>query len=473
MSDAVIDQRGAAPAAAALAATRRGRQGVGDIGAEIGRLASACVGCGLCNAKCPTYLLTGDEREGPRGRIALISELAAGRREPAAVAEIAGHLDRCLSCHSCGEACPTGVEYDRLIAQGRKLLREARPQPFARRLIERVAERVMPYPDRLRWYLSFAPAVMRGARRLGIGRSGPQGRLTRQLNTLAPHRGAFTGPGTAKTKRERRGRVILLAGCGAQVLRPSITDAAIRVLARNGLDLEVAAGAGCCGATRAEQGDEGGALDLARANIDAFTNSLSRAPADAIVTTAGGCGAMIAQYGYLFRDDPAYCEPAQRIADLAEDVVAFADRFGLAPPLRWSSLRVACHTACSLAADGGGAAQRDMVHRAGFSVVDAAPGQICCGGKGTFPYRESEIADTLRQQTVEEIGRAKADLVATGSLACLKHLEGEVTRPIVHTIELVDWAHGGPVPPGLEHLAGDIEDVPGARHLDVDDFLSA
>jgi glycolate oxidase iron-sulfur subunit len=257
------------------------------------------------------------------------------------------------------------------------------------------------------------------------------------------------------------------------VLRPSITDAAIRVLARNGLDVEVVAGAGCCGATRAEQGDQGGALDLARANIDAWTKSLSRAPADAIVTTTGGCRAMIGQYGYLFRDDPAYCEPAQEIADLAEDVVAFAGRFGLAPPLRWSSLRVACHTACSLAADGGGAAQRDMVHRAGFSAVDAAPGQICCGGKGTFPYRESGVADTLRQQTVEEISRAKVDLVATGSLACLKHLEGELPRPIVHTIELIDWAHGGPVPPGLEHLAGEIEDVPGARHLDVDDFLSA
>jgi len=181
---------------------------------------------------------------------------------------------------------------------------------------------------------------------------------------------------------------------------------------------------------------------------------------------------MVRDYGYLLRDDPAYSERAGEIADLAVDVTAFADRFGLAPPLRWSTLRVACHTACSLAANGGGAAQRDMVHRAGFSVVDAAPGQICCGGKGTFPYRESEIADTLCRQTAEEISRAKADVVATGSLACLKHLEGEVSQPVVHTIELVDWAHGGPVPPGLEHLAGEIEDVPGARHLDVDDFLS-
>jgi glycolate oxidase iron-sulfur subunit len=473
LSDAVIDEQGAAMSAADLVATRRGTGKAGDLGTEIARLAFACVGCGLCNAKCPTYLLTGDEREGPRGRIGLISDLAGGHGQPAIAAAVSGHLDRCLSCHACGEVCPTGVRYERLVAQGRKLLRGARAQPFTLRLIERVAGQVIPFPDRLRWYLRFAPAVMRGARLIGIGRSGPLRRIARQLNGLAAERGAFVGPGTAKTKRERRGRVILLAGCAGQVLRPSITDAAIRVLARNGLDVEVVAGAGCCGATRAEQGDEAGAQELARANVDAWSKSLSRASADAIVTTAGGCGAMVRDYGYLLRDDPAYSERAGEIADLAVDVTAFADRFGLAPPLRWSTLRVACHKACSLAANGGGAAQRDMVHRAGFSLVDAAPGQICCGGKGTFPYRESEIADTLRRQTAEEISRTKADVVATGSLACLKHLEGEVSQPVVHTIELIDWAHGGPVPPGLEHLAGEIEDVPGARHLDVDDFLSA
>lgn len=471
MSDVVNDERSGERAAADLSSKTPALSGRLGAGAEVARLAARCVGCGLCNAHCPTYLLTGDEREGPRGRIRFISDITADRINPVANPEIAGHIDRCLSCHSCAEACPTGVQYDRLITHGRAALRRARRQSMSMRMIDKVAAQLIPHPDRLIWFLRFAPSLVRGARRLGVGRTGPLARLARQLDGLTPRRGTFTGPGTAKTKRERRGRVIVLVGCAGQVLRPSITDAAIRVLARNGLDVEVAAGAGCCGATLGEQGDEAGARALARANIDAWAKSLSRASADAIVTTAGGCGNMVSEYGYLFRDDPDYGERAQQIADLAEDVVSFVDRFALAPPLRWSSLRVACHTACSLAA--AGAAQRDLVHRAGFSTVEAAPGQICCGGKGTFPYREGEIADTLRHQTTDAISRTRADVVATGSLACLKHFEDEVSQPVVHTIELIDWAHGGPVPPGLEHLADEITDVPGARKLDVDDFISA
>ncbi len=424
------------------------------------------MGCGLCNASCPTYLISGDEREGPRGRIALIADLAAGVADLTASPELAGHLERCLGCGACQDACPTGVEYDHLLAHGRGFVSATRQRTALRRQIDRVAGQVVPYPDRLRRYLRLRPLMAR----LG---GGPGRRLARQIEALAQARAAFPGPGTAKTKREKRGRVILLQGCGGQVLRPSINDAAIRVLARNGLDVEVVAGAGCCGATLGEQGDREGQRRLARANIDAWAKSLSRAPADAILSTAGGCGLAIADYADLLGDDPDYREKAQEIAGLAEDVVAFAARFGLAPPLRWSSLRVACHVSCALARNGGGAPQLNLVHQAGFSAVEAAPEAICCGGRGTFPYRQGELADVLRRQTSDAIRESRADVVATGSLACLMHLGADLSQPVVHTIELIDWAHGGPVPPGLEHLAGDVTDVPGASKLDVDDFISA
>ena len=447
--------------------TRPEAEGAGET--DVARLAEACVGCGLCNASCPTYLISGDEREGPRGRIALIADLAAGAVDLTASPELAGHLERCLGCGACQEVCPTGVEYDHLLAHGRGFLRATRRRASLRRQIDRIAGEVVPYPDRLRRYLRLRPLMAR----LGGGRRGPGARLARQIEALPQARAAFPGPGTAKTKREKRGRVILLQGCGGQVLRPSINDAAIRVLARNGLDVEVVAGAGCCGATLGEQGDREGQQALARANIDAWAKSLSRAPADAILSTAGGCGLAIADYGDLLRDDPYYREKAQEIAGLAEDVVAFAARFGLAPPLRWSSLRVACHVSCALARNGGGGQQLSLVHQAGFSAVEAAPEATCCGGRVTFPYRQGELADALRRQTSDAIGQSRADVVATGSLACLMHLAGDLSQPVVHTIELIDWAHGGPVPPGLEHLAGDVTDVPGASKLDVDDFISA
>jgi glycolate oxidase iron-sulfur subunit len=441
----------------------------GALADEVARLREACVGCGLCNASCPTYLISGDEREGPRARIALIANLADGTSDLEENPELAGHLERCLGCGACEEACPTGVAYDHLLAHGRLMVRVGRRRSALRRQIDWIAGQVVPYPDRLRRYLHLS--LLMG--RLGASRRGPGRRLARQLEALPAGRAAFSGPGTAKTKREKRGRVILLQGCAGQALRPSITDAAIRVLARNGLDVEVAAGAGCCGATLGEQGDPEAQRAFARANIDAWAKSLSRQPADAIVSTAVGCGRAIADYAYLLRNDPDYAEKAKEIAGLGEDVVAFAARFGLAPPLRWSSLRVACHVSCGLAGQAGEPAQmRLLVHQSGFSAVEAAPESICCGGRGTYPYREGEIADALRRQTSEAIREARPDVVATGSLACLMHLAGDLSQPVVHTIELIDWAHGGPVPPGLEHLAGEVEDVPGASKLDVNDFIT-
>jgi len=334
------------------------------------------------------------------------------------------------------------------------------------------AVHVVPFPSRLRWLMKAAPLAVRFNRTLEWAKVGEVASMARVTVPTTGSRAAFSGPGTAETKRDRRGRVILLQTCTQQVLRPSINDATIRLLARNGIDVEVAAGATCCGATASQTGDMERAKVFARANIDAWRKSLARSPTDAILFNSAGCGMAVKQYAELLAGEEGYAEDAETIARLAKDVLEFIGERGLGPPRRWSSLKIADQAPCQLHHGQKVTSEpAKLIHDSGFTVVDLPEAGMCCGAGGLYAFKEPVIAEQLRDRKVDHILSIRPDVVATGSIACLKHLEPATGTPLVHTIELLDWAHGGPVPRGLHAFANDVHEVPGPPPLDVEDYI--
>jgi glycolate oxidase iron-sulfur subunit len=265
----------------------------------------------------------------------------------------------------------------------------------------------------------------------------------------------------------------MLSGCAQQVLRPGINDSTIRLLARRGVDVVVAAGAGCCGALNLHLGDEASAIAFAKSNVDAWSKELAKGPVDAIVVNASGCGTAVKDYGHLLKREPEYAARAARISDLAHDISEFVGKYELGAPKRWSSLRVAYHPACSLQhGQGIKEVPRDLLIKAGYSVVDIPESHICCGSAGTYNILQPEIAGALRERKSKNIKRMKPDVVATGNIGCITQLAGSVDVPVVHTVELLDWAYGGPVPPGLEPLARFVSNVPEPKRR-AEDFIHA
>jgi glycolate oxidase iron-sulfur subunit len=295
-----------------------------------------------------------------------------------------------------------------------------------------------------------------------------------ELAPLAPPKHArFEGPGTAATKSERKARVLMLAGCAQQVLRPEINDSTIRLLARRGVDVVVAHGAGCCGALVHHLGKEHEALSQVRRNVDAWWKEMQREKIDAIIINASGCGTTVKDYGHLLRNDPDYAERAAEISRITRDVTEFLTEHRIGAPNRWSSIRVAYHSACSMQhGQGITTAPRMLLKQAGYSVADIPEGHICCGSAGTYNMLQPELSKELRDRKVRNIRTTKPDVVATGNIGCITQLQTGMDIPIVHTVELLDWAYGGPIPPGLEHLDQFVSDVPQPRRK-AEDYISA
>lgn len=427
--------------------------------AEVDRILRRCVHCGLCTAVCSTYVLLGDERDSPRGRIYMMKDMFERGGPPSA--EVQRHVDRCLSCLSCMSTCPGGVDYMHLVDQARAYIEKTGHRSLKERLLRNLLASLLPYPERFRAALRLAPLgqPLRGLmRRLGLKE------LAAMLD-LAPKRALrspkYSGPGTAVTRAERKGRVILLAGCAQQVLRPEINDATIRVLARRGVDVEVAAGAGCCGALVHHMGREEEAIALAKQNVDAWTKAMAREPVDAIIINASGCGTTVKDYGHMLAREQDYAERARKISTLAKDITEFLAENDLGPPKRWSSLRVAYHSACSLQHGQQVTGEpKQLLRDAGFTVLDVPEGHICCGSAGTYNILQPELARQLRDRKVANIASLAPDIVAAGNIGCITQLAPELGVPIVHTVELLDWAYGGPVPRGLEGFQPFVSDVP-------------
>jgi glycolate oxidase iron-sulfur subunit len=407
-----------------------------------------CVHCGFCTATCPTYVLLGDERDSPRGRIYLMKEMF---EQGTVTAPIAYHIDRCLSCLSCMTTCPSGVDYMHLVDLAR--IRIEAKRSSAQKTTRWLLARMLPSPGRFRIALLFGwlARPFRGLlSRLGL-------KTGAAALALAPSR--LPSFRTAKRESVVRPagrpvkRVALLLGCVQEVLEPSINQAAIRLLRRHGVEVVMPTEEACCGGLQQQLGREGEAQKAARRNVDAWSSALREGPIDAILTTASGCGTMVKDYGHLLARDRGYAERATEMSRLAKDISEFIYELGLLPPLAWTSLRVAYHSACSLEHGQQIAHEpRSLLSQAGYTLLEIPEGHICCGSAGTYNMLQPELSGQLRDRKLKNIASVKPDLIATGNIGCITQLQRGSVVPVVHTVELLDWATGGPCPASLEKL---------------------
>jgi glycolate oxidase iron-sulfur subunit len=412
--------------------------------AESEKILRACVHCGFCNATCPTYVLDGNELDSPRGRIYLIKDMLENDRP--ATAEVTLHIDRCLSCLACMTTCPSGVHYMHLVDHARAHIERTYSRPLSERFLRAMLARLMPYPQRFRLALT---AALIGKPFATLADAIGLKRLAAMLH-LAPRRGphrplaprTFPAAGAG-----RKGRVALLAGCVNDVLAPQINAAAIRVLTRSGIEVVVAEGVGCCGSLVHHMGRENEALAQARANIDAWT---ALEDIDAIVITTSGCGTTVKDYGFMLRTDPTYRERAGKVASLAKDITEYLSALPLQADQSAPRLVVAYHAACSLQHGQRVTRQpKDLLVKLGFVVKDVPDGHLCCGSAGTYNILQPDIAMRLRERKVGTIERLRPDVIAAGNIGCMTQIAAGTQLPAVHTVELIDWATGGPCPPAL------------------------
>jgi len=414
--------------------------------ADLEKILRSCVHCGFCTATCPTYVVGRDERDSPRGRIYLIKELLETGRAPDAYD--VEPLDHCLSCLSCMTTCPSGVDYRRLIDHARVEVETRYTRDPADRLLRALLVRLLPYPARFRLSIGLAwlgRPLLPILKRLPVVGERLEAML-RLSPARLPARVATPREFKAKAPAASRRRVALLTGCAQGVLAPEINAAAIRVLNRAGVDVVLPEGEGCCGSLAHHMGYEQRALAQARADIDAWTREIDGDGLDAIVITASGCGATIKDYGAMFGHDAAYAGKAARVAALAKDVSEYLLDLDLAFPARRGEI-VAYHPACSLQhgqkiLD----APKALLRRAGYDVRTPAEAHLCCGSAGVYNILQPRIASELRDRKVRNLARLKADVIATGNIGCMTQIGSKSATPVVHLVELLDWAQGGPTP---------------------------
>ena len=397
-----------------------------------------CVHCGFCTATCPTYVLLGDENDSPRGRIYLMKEMLEQGKP--ATAETVKHIDRCLSCLSCISTCPSGVNYMHLVDHARVHIEETYRRPLFEQLLRNALAFVMPRPALFRLSL----IVTRFAK---LFASITSGRLRAALDlapTHLPRPVHFGRPGTYPATGVRKGRLALLQGCVQSVLDPEINAATIRLLNRLGYEVVVSAGEACCGSLTHHMGKEHDALARARRSIDQWTDE----NINTVIVTASGCGTTIKDYGFMFRGDKSYAYKAKAISDKVKDITEFLATLNL--PQGKGTGRVAYHSACSMQHGQQIKAEPlELLRWAGFEVTEPQDSHLCCGSAGTYNIMQPEISSKLRDNKLTAIDALRPDMIATGNIGCITQLQSGTDIPILHTVQLLDWAYGGAKPTGL------------------------
>jgi len=387
-------------------------------GREAESILRKCVHCGFCTATCPTYQLLGDELDGPRGRIYLIKQTLEGAP---VTAKTQLHLDRCLTCGNCETTCPSGVQYGRLLDIGRKLVDERVQRPVSQRIARAALKGGLTSP-------LFGPA-------LKLGRA-VRPMLPAALKNKVP---VATDSG-AWPQRSHARKMLLLEGCVQPAMAPNINVATARVFDALGIELVRAARAGCCGAIRWHLDDHDGGRDNMRANIDAWWPHIE-AGAEAIVINASGCGAMVKEYAHALRHDARYTGKAQRIAELAKDVVESLPDFTseLSRSIDAGTSRVVFHPPCTLqhGQQIRGAVESLLV-ALGATLLPFDESHLCCGSAGTYSVLQPELAYALRDRKLAVLQSPKPDLILSANIGCITHLQSGTETPVRHWIEWVD-----------------------------------
>ena len=403
----------------------------------------SCVHCGFCTATCPTYQVLGDELDSPRGRIYLIKDMLETGR--AADARTVKHIDRCLSCLSCMTTCPSGVHYMHLVDHARAHIEATYKRPLTDRALRFVLAKVLPYPMRFRVALLLAKIGKPFARLI------PDARVQAMLEMVprrVPPVSRNDDPQSFAPVGARKMRVALMTGCAQKALNTDINDATIRLLRRLGCEVVVPRGMGCCGALTHHMGREEEAHGFAAANIRAFMAEVEGEGLDAVVINTSGCGTTVKDYGHMFRNDH-FAEDAVRVSALACDISELLARIGL-PQGEAKGMRVAYHAACSLQhGQQVKSAPKDLLKRVGFEVVEPADSHLCCGSAGTYNLLQPEISKELKARKVRTLEAKAPDVISAGNIGCMMQIGSGTGVPVVHTVELLDWATGGPKPRAL------------------------
>lgn len=411
--------------------------------ARANEILRSCVHCGFCTATCPTYQVLGDELDSPRGRIYLIKDMLESGRP--ADARTVKHVDRCLSCLACMTTCPSGVHYMHLVDHARAHIEATYKRPWMDRLLRWTLAKVLPHPGRFRLALLGAKISQPFAGLL------PDKRL-RAMLAMTPAKippvSRNDDPQVFPTNGTPQMRVALLTGCAQKALNTDINDATIRLLCRLGCEVVIARGAGCCGALTHHMGREAEAHSFASANIQAWMAERTGQGLDAVAINTSGCGTTVKDYGHMFRSTPLAGDAAT-IAGLACDVSELLARLqpnASAP----EPLRVAYHAACSLQhGQKIKSAPKDLLKTAGFEVVEPADSHLCCGSAGTYNLLQPDLSAELKRRKVTTLEAKTPDVIAAGNIGCMMQIASGSRIPVVHTVELIDWATGGPKPRAL------------------------
>ena len=391
-----------------------------ESGTRANEILRNCVHCGFCNATCPTYQLTGDELDGPRGRIYLIKQVLEGNR-PTDKTQL--HLDRCLTCRACETTCPSGVDYHLLLDTGRELLEQSVPRPLPARLVRRALRLVLPWPAR------FTPLL----------------RTAQLLRPLLPAAMKQKIPVRSKDKRPRpqqqhARRILLLTGCVQDAMSPQINAATIRVLHALGIQTLTRSSSGCCGAVSHHLGATDEALGFMRRNIDAWWPDIEQG-AQAVVVTASGCAPMVKDYGQLLANDTAYADKASRVSELAKDIseIIAAEDFRTVIRQAAGNQKIAFHSPCTLQH-----AQRitgsveQILGQAGYTLTPVTDSHLCCGSAGTYSILQPQLSGRLRDNKLAALQAGQPDMIATANIGCLSHMASHAEVPVKHWIEYLD-----------------------------------
>ena len=400
----------------------------------------SCVHCGFCTATCPTYQVLGDELDSPRGRIYLIKEMLESGRTPDK--KTVTHIDRCLSCLACMTTCPSGVHYMHLVDHARAYIEDKYKRPLDERFLRWSLSKILPYPIRFRMALIMAKIAKPFSWLI------PDPRLKAMIDMVPkkiPGISLNDSPQSFFPEITKKMRVALMTGCAQRALDTDINDATIRVLKRFGCEIVISEGQGCCGSLSHHMGKTCDAQSAAIKNIDAWYSELSNNGLDAIVINTSGCGTTVKDYHHMFQGTE-HEEKAKVIAGLTKDISEILVELEL-PDRAENDINVAYHSACSLQhGQQISNSPKDMLKKCGYKISEPKNSHLCCGSAGTYNLLQPKISQELKNRKIQSLEAKKPDIIAAGNLGCMMQISSSTNIPVVHTVELIDWANGGPKP---------------------------